>query len=92
MKCTICNKENDKLVDYFLLHHFIMMVAEFYQEEWKNIIPYPNSLPHVLLLRLFEQYNEETWMELKRICPFHKLAYKRSKEDFEKDGTYYKYC
>lgn len=82
-------EQNDKLVDYFLLHHFIMMVSEYYQDEWNRIIPYPNSLPHVLLLRLFEQYNEETWMELKRICPFHKLAYKRSKEDFEKDGTYY---
>lgn len=83
-------KQNDRLVDYFLLHHFIMMVAEFYQEEWKNIIPYPNSLPHVLLLRLFEQYNGETWKELKKICPFHKLAYKRSREEFEKEGTFYK--
>lgn len=82
-------EKNDKLIDYFLLHNFIMMVAEFYQDDWKRIIPYPNSLPHVLLLRLFEQYNEETWKELKSICPFHKLAYKRSEEDFEKEGTYY---
>ena len=66
-----------------------MMVAEFYQDDWKKIIPYPNSIPHILLLRLFEPYKEEVWAELKKICPFHKLAYKRSKEDFEKKDTYY---
>lgn len=82
-------EQNDRLVDYFLLHHFIMMVAEFYQDDWKKIIPYPNSIPHILLLRLFEPYNEGVWAELKKICPFHKLAYKRSKEDFEKKDTYY---
>lgn len=82
-------EKNDKLVDYFLLHHFIMMVAEYYADDWKRIVPYPNSIPHILLLRLFEPYNEETWTELKNICPFHKLAYKRSQEDFEKVGTYF---
>lgn len=82
-------KKNDKLIDYFLLHHFIMMVAEYYSEDWEKIIPYPNSIPHILLLRLFEPYNKDVWDELKRICPFHKLAYKRSKEEFEKESTYY---
>ena len=82
-------KKNDKLIDYFLLHHFIMMVAEYYSEDWEKIIPYSNSIPHILLLRLFEPYNKDVWDELKRICPFHKLAYKRSKEEFEKESTYY---
>lgn len=82
-------EKNNKLVDYFLLHHFIMMVAEYYEDDWNKIIPFPNSIPHVLLLRLFEPYNEETWLELKKVCPFHKLAYKRSKEYFKKSGTYF---
>lgn len=84
-------KNNNRLIDYFLLHYFIELVAEYYSDDWKKIVPYPNSIPHILLLRLFDSYDEEIWLALKSVCPFHKLAYKRSKEDFEKDGTYYKY-
>ncbi len=82
-------EKSDRLIDYFLLHHFFSIVSERYNEEWKRIIQYPNSLPHVLLLNLFEPYNEEQWNELRRVCPFHKLAYKRTEEEFASKGTYY---
>lgn len=82
--------ENNKfLIDYFLLHHFFMLVIDFYSQEWKAVIPFSNSIPHILLLRLFEPYNEECCNELKKICPFHKLAYKRAVKEFAKKGTYY---
>lgn len=82
-------EKNNNLIDYFLLHHFFAIVADYYAEDWKNIIPFSNAVPHILLLRLFEPYNEECYNETKRMCPFHKLAYKRSSEEFCKKGTYY---
>lgn len=82
-------KENDRLIDYFLLHHFFSMVMDFYADDWKEVIPFSNSVPHILLLRLFEPYNKECYEDLKRICPFHKLAYKRAPEEFALKGTFY---
>lgn len=84
-------KKENRLIDYFLVHHFIMMTLEYYKEDWKKIVQYPNSLPHILLLMLFEPFNEEKWEAVTKICPFHKLAYKRSEEDMAKEGTFYKY-
>lgn len=83
-------KNHSTIIDYFLFHHFMNIVAEFYSDAWQYIVPYPNSLPHVLLLRMFEPYDENLWKNLKEICPFHKLSYKRTLEEFEKEGTYYK--
>lgn len=84
-------KRENKLIDYFLIHHFMIMALDYYSDETKKIIQFPNSLPHVLLLMLFESFNQEKWDAVTAACPFHKLAYKRSKEEMEKDGTYYKY-
>lgn len=84
-------KKKNRLVDYFLLHHFIMMVSERYSDDWKKIVQFPNSFPHVLLLMMFNEFNQEKWNAVTNACPFHKLAYKRSKEEMEKEGTYYKH-
>lgn len=82
---------NDYMIDYFLFHHFIAIALQHYNEECSSIIKYPNSLPHVLLLMLFEPFDQQKWNELTNICPFHKLAYKRSKEEMEIEGTYYRH-
>ena len=82
-------KKNNRLIDYFLLHHFIVMVGERYTDDWNRIVQFPNSFPHILLLMLFDEYNQEKWDAVTNACPFHKLAYKRSKEEMEKKGTYY---
>lgn len=84
-------KKEDRLIDYFLVHHFIMMALEYYKEDWQKMVQYPNSMPHILLLMLFEPFNQEKWDAVTNVCPFHKLAYKRSKEEMEKKGTYYKH-
>lgn len=82
-------KTENVLVDYFIFHLFFSMIMDFYADDWKKVIPFSNSVPHILLLRLFEPYNEECYEELKRICPFHKLAYKRTPEEFALKGTFY---
>ena len=76
--------------DYFLLHDFISIVLDKYKEEWMKIIPRDNAAPHELLLRLFEKYDEETWDAIKEQTQFHKLTYKFSAEETNKESTFFK--
>ena len=82
-------KNNSEMVDYFLLHNFFSIVLEQFPDEWNKIIPRDNATPHILLLRLFETYDEETWISIKEQTPFHKLTYKFSEEQERLEGTYY---
>ena len=83
-------KKNNKMADYFLLHHFLSIVLEFYEDDWKKIIPVDNSTSHILLLRLFDKYDENIWNSINEQIPFHKLTYKFEKEKLNKEGTFYK--
>ena len=83
-------KTNKDLVDYFLLHDFLSIVMDYYPEESKSIIPRDNAAPHVLLLRLFDQYDERMWYAIKQQTPFHKLTYKFDEEQAKREGTYYR--
>ncbi len=80
---------NNKMVDYFLLHDFFQLAIEVYPEEWSQVVPFCNSVPHILLLRLFEPYSDEIWQATRTQTPFHKLSYKFSQSEFEKENTYY---
>lgn len=82
-------KKNDELVDYFLFHDFVMISLEHNEEDWKRVIPRDNAAPHMLLLRLFEPYDEMMWYAIKEQTPFHKLTYKFDKVSEEKEGTFY---
>ena len=82
-------KTNNSLWDYFLLHDFMAIVLDKYEEEWKRIIPRDNATPHILLLRLFEKYDETLWNAVKNQTQFHKLTYKFSESEKNKSGTYY---
>lgn len=83
-------KTNNGMDDYFLLHDFISIVLDKYQKEWKAIIPRDNAAPHVLLLRLFDRYDERTWNAIKAQTPFHKLSYKMDDKLFGDELTYFK--
>lgn len=83
-------KKNDELVDYFLFHDFVVIALEHNEESWKKIIPIDNAAPHMLLLRLFDKYDENIWRAIKSQTPFHKLTYKFEIEDTRKKDTYYK--
>lgn len=82
-------KRNTVMADYFLLHDFLAITLDFYKEDWNNIVPVDNSTPHILLLRLFQQYDEEMFKSIKEQTPFHKLSYKFSNEQLKASGTYY---
>ena len=49
-------KNNDRLIDYFLLHHFLSICSDKFPEEFLRIPKVPNSIPHILLLQFFEKY------------------------------------
>lgn len=82
--------KHDRLVDYFIFHDFFQLAVETYPEEWGKVVPFSNSLPHILLLRLFEPYDKKVWTAVKEQTPFHKLSYKFTEEQAQKEGTYYK--
>jgi len=81
--------ENNHLIDYFLIHNFLRMALEKYPEEERKMIKSSNSTPHILLLDMFNEYNPMIYQAIKQQTTIHKLAYKRSKEELEKKGTYY---
>lgn len=82
-------KENNSMVDYFLLHDFLSVALEHYPDEWKAIVPRDNATPHILLLRLFDVYDEKIWDSIKQQTPFHKLSYKFTDTQKMQKGTYY---
>lgn len=82
-------KTYDYAIDYFILHDFFQMAIEAYPEEWKKVVPFSNSIPHILLLRLFEPYDETIWSTVKKMTSFHKLTYKFDVEKVMLKGTYY---
>lgn len=83
-------KGNSKMDDYYLLHDFLSIVLDKYEDDWKGVIPVDNATPHILLLRLFSRYDERLWQAVKAQTPFHKLSYKFKAGQTEILGTYYK--
>ena len=83
-------EKQNAMVDYFLIHDFFQLAIEAYKEEWSKVIPFSNAVPHILLLRLFELYSEVLWTAVKKQTPFHKLSYKFSQEQRDKENTLYK--
>ena len=89
---TLCHeywKTNNSMDDYFLLHDLISIVLDKYQKEWKAVVPRDNATPHILLLRLFDQYDEQMWKAIKAQTPFHKMTYKFKEEEAKKQDTFY---
>ncbi len=82
-------KKNKKMIDYYLFHDFFQLSLEAYPDEWDRVIPACNSIPHILLLRLFEKYDEKTWHAIKGMTSFHKLSYKSDERQMKMRDTYY---
>lgn len=85
-------KTHTKMVDYFLIHDFVELALEAYPEEWMKVVPVSSSLPHILLLRFEQQYDDNVWQATKKMTAFHKLSWKFSEEQMmamQKPGTFY---
>lgn len=88
--CYAYWKQNNRMDDYFLLHDFLSIVLDKYEDDWKKIIQRDNATPHILLLRLFDLFDEKMWDGIRTQTPFHKLSYKFKDEQEKKNGTFYK--
>ncbi len=82
---------HNKMVDYFLIHLFFQMAIEAYPAEWDKAVPFSNETPHILLLRLFEAYDEDCYRAVCGQTPFHKLSYKFDPAQTQLPDTYYKH-
>lgn len=82
-------REHDELVDYFLVHHFIQIAAETFPDDWRQIVPFSNATPHILLLMMFERFDAQRWRHIRQMVPFHKLTYKADAELAARPGTYH---
>ncbi|MBE5943308.1 MAG: capsular biosynthesis protein [Lachnospiraceae bacterium] len=82
-------RKNKSLIDYFLVHDMFQLAIETYPEEWDKNMPFSNSLPHILLLRMFDKYEEKTWEAIKNQTAVHKMTYKFDEKDTLLEGTYY---
>lgn len=76
-------------VDYFILHNFLRMSIEAYPQVWNKVVPFSNSTPHILLLRLFDTFDPETWEGIRAQTSFHKLSYKFTPQQAQQTNTYY---
>lgn len=77
------------MVDYFLIHDMFQLAIEAYPEEWNRVMPFSNSTPHILLLRLFEPYDPAIWTAATAQTPFHKLSYKFDRTQTQLENTFY---
>ena len=84
-------EKNNAMVDYFLIHHFFQLSIEEFPEYWSRVVPFNNSTPHILQLRLFEEFDEEMYDYILEQTPFHKLTYKFEDEKSSIPNTYYKH-
>lgn len=79
---------HNKMMDYFLLHDFMQIALETYEDNWKKVVPVDNATEHVLLLNFNGEYDEVTWNYIKGQRAFHKLSYKIKIDSKRKDSYY----
>lgn len=84
-------KKNTKMDDYYLLHQFFSIVCNKFPEDSMKIPPFCNSVPHILLLHLFDKFDKQLWSDLLKMTCFHKLSYKLDAQKTEIPDTYYQY-
>ena len=82
-------QDHNDMVDYFLIHDFFQLAIEAYPELWKQVIPFSNATPHILLLRIFDSYDPQLWSTVTSQTPIHKLSYKFPKEQLQTPNSYY---
>lgn len=82
-------RRHKTMVDYFLLHDFFQLAIDAYPEQWKKVVPFSNSIPHILLLRLFDAYDDALYQAICAQTPFHKLSYKSSEAERSLPDTNY---
>ena len=83
-------KENDYLVDYFIMHYFFTLVVNYkYKEEFDAIPIYNHLNPHLLQYVYFNEFNKKQIKEIIKQSDFHKLTNK-VELNYIRDDSFYK--
>ncbi|KAF0337620.1 capsular polysaccharide synthesis protein [Pediococcus acidilactici] len=82
-------KKNNELIDYFLLHHFLMIASEELDNYLDNIAPLDNTLPHYLMLKMKKERISlaefENYVSQAQLLKFtNKYENKVEKENYER--------
>ena len=65
------------------------MALKFEKKELEKMPKIPNSLPHILLHELFDEYNDIRFKDIKDLSSIHKLNYKLNFND--SNNSFYNY-
>lgn len=79
-------KKNNKPKNYFIWHMLFNIVIDKYNYPITYI---PNSIGHLLVKIINDNYNDKDYALIKHICPIQKLSYRIEKNS--NDNTYYSY-
>ncbi len=83
-------KNENSLIEYFLVTFCLKMAIEKYPEEWDRVFLAPATTQGVLGQYLFKPFDEQIWKNIKSLTCFHKLSNKEKNENYNKEGTFYK--
>jgi len=73
-------KENDELIEYFLITFCLKLAIEKYPEEWDRMAKIPAINQLMLAKKIFDRYDPVYWEQLSQLTPFHKLSIKDTNE------------
>ena len=92
-KFPMCKKCMTMHVDNWNPETYLWILQEadvpYVPDEWNKVVPFSNATPHILLLRLFEEYDETIANAVKEMTSFHKLTYKFEESDTTIKNTFY---
>lgn len=85
-------KDNDYLIDYFLWHICMILVAEKYEDDINNILGIADVDSHFLQFNFDKKFDQHYWSYLTNKTTIHKLTYKLNSYDLDQDfETYYEH-
>ena len=85
-------EDNDYLIDYFLWHICMILIAEKYENDVDNIFGIADIDSHFLQFNFDKKFDQHYWNYLTSKTTIHKLTYKLDSYNLEQDfETYYEY-
>ena len=81
-------KKNDKLYNYFLVHLFIRMACDKYDEDYKKVLYVSNVPPHKLQAQLNKKFNKKLYNKILKGANVHKLTIHIPDNEFKTNSFY----
>ena len=81
-------KDNNRLCEYFLIHLFMTLATEYYEDEYKKMPIISQVDSHVLATYIYDKFDQNKYDILKKTTGIHKLS-TRFEKDKLKEGTFY---